>query len=84
MKPEIPNIYNYGTQLWKVVDMLKTAGGQGLTGRDFYKVFIPEYRTRINRLRKDGYIIPEPKHEPDSRFVRFILIGYAPLFKEAV
>ena len=80
---EITNIYPYGTQLWKVTDMLIKAGQQGLTGREFYKEYLPEYRTRINRMRRDGYDIPEPKHEAGTRFVRFKLLGYSPLFKAA-
>ncbi len=79
----IPNIYNYGTQLYTVIDMLKTAGPRGLTGRDFYKVYIAEYRSRISEARHDGYIIKRER-EAGSKFVKFILIGYAPLFREAV
>lgn len=78
----IENIYREGTQKHKVLEMLKQHPA-GLNGRDFLQAYIPEYRSRINELRRDGYDIPEPKHEADSKFVRFKLLGYSPLFVAA-
>ncbi len=78
MRSEIPNVYPLDTQKGKIITMLKAAP-EGLTLR----AYLPEYRSRCNELRKDGYDIPDPVHEADSKFVRFKLLGYSPLFREA-
>ena len=78
MKEGIPNIYSAGTQLHSVIEALK-AFPNGTDGRFFLKSYIPEYRSRINEARRDGYIIRRDR-KPGDRFVKFKLEGYSPLF----
>jgi hypothetical protein len=65
------NPYSYGTQRYRVLDMLFSGDK---SGRDFLKACIPEYRSRINEidkdLRKHGFFIKHYRKD-DPRFIYF-------------
>lgn len=44
-----PNIFTYGTQLYRVYEELKQGERCGL---HFQQIHIPEYRSRINSIKK--------------------------------
>ena len=72
------NPYLPSSQKYRVYEMLKTGDK---TGRDFLKVGILEYRSRINevdkKLRLHGKKIKHYKHPDEPKFKYFGIRDYA-------
>jgi len=74
-KPFPENPASYGTQTWRVYQMMLEYGEQ--SGKDFLKAFLPEYRRRIRDVEELlvplGYTIRH-RREPGSRWVYYSIV----------